>query len=359
MWIPPLLLRRALLAPLMPLLAATALALFPFVLVGHALAALALVVVRRGRVRWRLPRVWLFGIAYLLGETACLLACLALWIRFARRLGCPRSQHLHLAVLRRFLDSLVGLAGFTFRFRLQVHEPVSQPLDPARMGGAEPVIVLARHAGPGASFVLVHLLMSRYDRAPRIVLTERLRLDPSIDVLLSRLGCRFIGPGGAVATAAVAELAGSLRAHDALVLFPEGGDWTPTRQRLAVARLRRKGLHVQAERAEQMVHVLPPRPAGTVAALAAAPTADVVVFGHTGHEHLQDLQSVWAALPLRRELAVLWWREPSTGVPSGEQEITEWLFDLWHRIDSWVGEQGDLAEVSAPAADRMHHEATG
>ena len=100
-----------------------------------------------------------------------------------------------------------------------------------------------------------------------------------------------------------------------------------------------------------MVHVLPPRPAGTVAALAAAPTADVVVFSHTGHDHLQDLQSVWAALPLRRELDVLWWREPAAGVPSGEQQITEWLFDLWHRIDSWVGEQGDLDEVSFPTGE--------
>lgn len=353
MWIPPLLLRRVLLAPLMPLLAAVALALFPVVLVGHAIVALARTVVRRGRVRWRLPRVWLFGIAYLLGETACLVACLALWLRFARRLGCPRSQQLHLAVLRRFLDVLVGLAAFTFRFRLHVHEPVSRPLDPARLGGADPALVLARHAGPGASFVLVHLLMSRYDRAPRIVLTDRLRLDPSIDVLLSRLGCRFIGPGGDVATAAIAELAGSLQSHDALVLFPEGGDWTPTRQRLAVDRLRRKGLRVQAERAAQMVHVLPPRPAGTVAALAAAPTADIVVFSHTGHDDLQDLQSVWAALPLRRELQVLWWREPAGGVPSDEQEITEWLFDLWHRIDTWVGEQGDLDEVSAPAGEAL------
>ncbi len=332
----------------MPVLAVIALALFPLVLVGHALVALVLVAVRRRHVRWRLPRVWLFGIAYLVGETVCVLACLALWLRFAGRLRSPRSQELHLVLLRRFLGALLGLAGFTFRFRLQVHEPVTQPQDPERMSGEEPVLVLARHAGPGASFVLVHLLMSRYGRAPRIVLTERLRLDPSIDVLLSRLGCRFIARGGDVATAAVQDLASSLGPHDALVLFPEGGDWTPTRQRLAVARLRRKGLRVQAEQAARMVHVLPPRPAGTVAALSAAPLADVVVFSHTGHDHLQDLQSVWAALPLRRELDVLWWREPATAVPSGEDEVGEWLYDLWRRIDHWVEEQGELTVVTQP-----------
>jgi len=355
MWVPPWVLRRLLVAPLMPLLAVVALALFPLVLVGHALVALVLFVVRRRKVRWRLPRCWLFGIAYLVGETACLLACLALWLRFAGRVGNPRSLELHHALLRRFLGALVGLAGFTFRFRLQVHEPVTEPLDPEHLVGEEPVVVLARHAGPGASFVLVHLLMSRYGREPRIVLTERLRWDPSIDVLLSRLGCRFIARGGDVATAAIADLAGSLDAHDALVLFPEGGDWTPTRRRLAIGRLRRKGLHVQAERAAQLVHVLPPRPAGTVAALSAAPEADVVVFGHTGHDDLQDLQSVWAALPLRRELDVMWWREPAAVVPTGEEQISDWLFELWRRIDSWVEEQGDLATVT----DQPHEQAAG
>jgi len=330
----------------MPVLGLVALALFPVVLIGHALVAVVLIVVRRKQVRWRLPRVWLFGVAYLFGETACLMGCLVLWLRFAGRLRSPRSQELHLALLRRFLGALIGLAGFTFRFRLQVHEPVTQPQDPERMSGEEPVLVLARHAGPGASFVLVHLLMSRYGRVPRVVLTERLRLDPSVDVLLTRLGSRFIARGGDVATAAVEDLAGSLGSHDALVLFPEGGDWTPTRQRLAVSRLRRKGLRVQAEQAARMVHVLPPRPAGTVAALSAAPGADVVVFSHTGHDHLQDLQSVWAALPLRRELDVLWWREPAADVPDGEQEISAWLFDLWRRIDHWVEEQGDLRAVT-------------
>ncbi len=330
----------------MPVLGVVALALFPVVLVGHAVVAAVLLVVRRRPVRWRLPRVWLFGIAYLLGETACLLACFALWLRFARRLGSLRSQELHLALLGRFLGALVGLAGFTFRFWLQVHEPVTEPDDAERLSSPEPVIVLARHAGPGASFVLVHLLISRYDRVPRIVLTERLRWDPAIDVLLSRLGCRFIARGGAVATAAIADLAAALGQHDALVLFPEGGDWTPTRHRLAVARLRRKGLAVQADRAAGMTHVLPPRPAGTFAALSASSVPEVVVFSHTGHDHLNDLQSVWAALPLRRELDLVWWREPVAGTATDEEAVGTWLFDLWHRIDHWVDEQADLEAAS-------------
>lgn len=332
----------------MPALALVALALFPVVLTGAACAAVIRFGVRRQQPRWRLPRAWLFAIAYLCGETGCLIACLGLWLRFSRRLDGPASQRGHLALLQRFLGLLIRLAGITFGFRLEVHEPVTQPRDTERMSGQEAVLVLARHAGPGASFVLVHLLMSRYRRVPRIVLTERLRLDPAIDVLLGRLGCRFIASGGEAAVAAVAELAAALQPRDALVLFPEGGDWTPTRQRFAVARLRRRGLHVQAQRAAQMVHVLPPRPAGTLAAVTAAPAADVVVFSHTGHDDLQDLSSVWRSLPLRRPLDVIWWREAAVNVPRGEAAVVDWLFDLWQRIDVWVAEQDDLAILVPP-----------
>lgn len=342
---PPWPVRRLLVAPLMPVLALLALALFPAVLVGHAVLAVLLVAFGRRPVRWRLPRLWLFGVAYLLGETACLVACLALWLRFFHRLRSGGARQAHELLLRRFLAALIRLAEFTFRFRLEVHEPISRRHESARMAGPAPVLVLARHAGPGASFVLVHLLMERYARSPRIVLTERLRWDPAIDVLLSRIGCRFIGRGGDAASDAVRELARDLAPREALVLFPEGGDWTPTRQRLAVARLRFRGLHVQAARAEKMVHVLPPRPAGTAAALQAAPSADVVVFSHTGHDELLDLPSVWAALPLRRALDVIWWREPSAPRTGDEAATGEWLFDLWRRIDTWVAEQHELARL--------------
>jgi hypothetical protein len=91
---------------------------------------------------------------------------------------------------------------------------------------------------------------------------------------------------------AVAELASQLTYRDALVLFPEGSDWTPTRHWLAVRRLRRKGLNAQADAAAGMPNVLPPRPAGTFAALQAAPAAEVAVFMHTGHDELLDAASI-------------------------------------------------------------------
>lgn len=343
---PPWLVRRLLVVPAVVALAALAVALLPVAAFVDVVVAAGLALSGRAP-RLRLARVWLFAVTYLLLEVTCVLACLALWVRHLGRLRSAAAREDHLRLLRAFLSALVTVAEHLFRFRLQVHEPVTRPEDAARLAARSPVVVLARHAGPGASFVLVHLLMQRYGRRPQIVLTERLRWDPAVDLLLTRVGCSFIGRGGDDAAAAVEELAGRLHGDDALVLYPEGGDWTPTRQRLAVARLRRRGLRVQAQRAASMRHVLPPRPGGTRAALQAAPQADVVVVTHTGHDELLDVQSLWAALPLRRELDVLWWRERTLPDTADEDAVAEWLFDLWQRISDWIDEQRDLDRLSA------------
>ncbi len=354
--VPPWIVRRFLIAPLMPLLALMALALLPVVTAGQAICAAVVVGVRRRRVRWRLPRVWAFGVVYLFGETACLLACLALWIGSGcgARMDTERQLRWHLGLLRRFLAALVAVAGFVFRFRLEIEEPLAHPDDASRMASPRPLLVLARHAGPGASFVLVHLLLTRYERRPRIVLKAQLRLDPSFDVLISRVGGRFIAPGkGRPGEAArvIAEVAANLQDRDALLLYPEGGDWTPTRHRLAVAGLRRRGRGAQAAQAARMTHVLPPKPAGTLAALRAAPGADVVVFTHTGHDELLDIVSIWNALPLRVQLRLVWWREPAAQLPDGDDSREDWLQGVWSRIDAWVGEQIELARLTQPRED--------
>jgi 1-acyl-sn-glycerol-3-phosphate acyltransferase len=351
--VPPWLIRRLFIAPLMPILAVLALVLLPVVIVGQAICAVFAVVVLRHKAKWRLPRVWSFAVVYLFGETACLVACFGLWVAsgFGRRLQSERQQRWHLVLLRRFLAGLVAVAGFVFRFRLDIEEPTTHPQDADRMAAARPILVLARHAGPGASFVLVHLLLSRYERRPRVVLKEQLRLDPSFDVLLTRLGCKFIPTGEGhrdEAISLIAETAAGLEERDALLLYPEGGDWTPTRHRLAVAGLRKRGRRAEAAKAVLMPHVLPPKPGGTLAALNAAPNADVVVFTHTGHDELLDIVSIWNALPLRAELRLVWWREGAWTLPSEDEQREAWLLEIWTRVDAWIGEQIELARVSSP-----------
>jgi hypothetical protein len=346
-------LRRLVLAPLMPILGVIAVVVWVLVAALSVLIDPAVSLLYRRHPRWRVLRVVTFAVCYFLGETVCLLCCLAVWLAsgFGVRIGRPRAVRAHEFLLRQFLRGLVWASGWIFGFHLLVTEPDRHPLDVRRAEGVAPILVLARHAGPGASFALVELLMSRYHRRVKVVLKEQLRLDPSVDVLLTRTGCTWL-PARRLregeAAGRVGDAAAALAPHDALVLFPEGADWTPVRHLEAVARLRGRGLVQQARAALRMPHVLPPRPAGTLAALQGAPDADVFVFTHTGHDRLLDFASTWAALPLRLPLHMTWWREAASGVPrDSEDAVGDWLQQSWADIDAWIDEQQNLDELRA------------
>src|SRR3954454_9261566 len=115
----------------------------------------------------------------------------------------------------------------------------------------------------------------------------------------------------------IAELATGLDENDVLVLFPEGGNFTPGRRERAIRRLRELGLTTMAERAARMRHVLAPRPGGTLAALDAAPEAGVIWVAHTGVDKLIAMADVWRGLPLDTTITMRWWRVPSEEVPVG------------------------------------------
>ena len=181
--------------------------------------------------------------------------------------------------------------------------------------------------------------MHWYDREPRVVLKDTLQWDPAIDVLLNRLPARFISPNpgqGEDVESQIAELARDLDEDDAFVIFPEGGNFTAKRRDRAIAKLRQLGLQRMAERAEAMTHVLAPRPGGFIAALDAAPEADVVLVAHTGLDHLLTVGDLWRELPMDKQIVMRWWRVSRADIPAGREERIDWLFGQWELIDAWV-----------------------
>ncbi len=157
-------------------------------------------------------------------------------------------------------------------------------------------------------------------------------------MLLNRLPNRFIAPGGPGSSAEeeIAALATGLDSNDALVIFPEGGNFTPNRRLRSIERLRSLGLHRMAERAEAMRHVLAPRPGGLLAALDAAPEAGVIFVAHTGLDRMLTAADVWRELPMDKRIVMRWWSVPPDEIPAGRQERIDWLFDWWARIDAWI-----------------------
>jgi len=341
--LPPRWARRLVLAPGVVLLTVLVLGVLPLAVLVAAVASPLI------PGRWRPLRVLWMVVLYLLLESAALVVLLTLWVcsGFGWKIRSPRFERAHYDLAQWLLHFLFAESQRVLRVRVSVEGP-----EPAHLTG-RPLLVFARHAGPGDSFLIVHALLSWYDREPRIVLKDALQWDPLVDVLLSRLPNRFIRPGGErkgapTGTELVRELATGLDSDDALLIFPEGGNYTDRRRARAIAKLREKGLIEEADKAERMRHVLPPRPGGVGAAVDAAPGADVVWVAHSGLDHVITVGDMWRALPLDTTIRMRWWLVPADEVPTGEGDRGDWLFAWWTRIDEWIGEQRE-AEGTALA----------
>jgi 1-acyl-sn-glycerol-3-phosphate acyltransferase len=349
--LPPRGLRRFVLAPLVIVLAVALVVLSPLI----ALLAVTFSLARRspsGRMRGL--RLLLFALAWLTGETATLFMCLGLWLAsgFGGRMHTEPFQSRHYAIMRWFLEVIYRTATGTFGVRVEVDEPeLTADEQAARL--ARPVIVLSRHAGPGDSLLLVRHLLSMYGRRPRVVMKATMQLDPSLDVVGNRLPNVFIRhsrAGDGIFSEQIERLAGGLDRLGALVIFPEGGNWTPGRWRRGVRRLEERGRGDLAARARDMPNLLPPHTGGVLSAIAACPTADVIFVAHAGLDRIVTVGDVWRNLRVDQTIRARWWRVPAAEVPrSADHEAqVRWLYDWWRRIDTWISQNRPDA-TGAPA----------
>ncbi len=288
-----------------------------------------------GRLR-PLRLLWL-AIMHLGLESIMLIELFGLWIAsgfglFIRR---PWFERVHYDIAQTYLIIFFREARRVLRLKIVTEGPTPDAFP------GEPLLVCCRHAGPGDSFTLMYALMHWYGREPRVVLKDTLAWDPAIDVILNRVPSRFISgrpKTGHDLESQIAELATGLDENDAFVIFPEGGNFTPERRRRAIDKLRRLGLEAMARRAERMQHVLAPRPGGLLAALDAAPEADIVLVAHTGLDHLLTVADVWRELPMDKQIIMRWWRVPRNEIPDGRDDRIDWLFSRWEQIDRWIAE---------------------
>jgi 1-acyl-sn-glycerol-3-phosphate acyltransferase len=339
--LPPTWVRRLLLAPAVWFIGVW---LIVFTL---PLGGIVLVLVSFALPGWLKPlRVAGFALTYLACEVVALTACFLTWVAsgFGWAIRRPFFVRVHYGLMRGLLETLFVLGRRFFHLRVvRAGEIDPDDLDADGVLDDRPRIVMSRHAGPGDSFLLVREILSWTGRRPRIVLKDTLRIDPMIDVLLGRLPMVFVpartlGQGAAVA--AITELASTMGRNDALLIFPEGGNFTARRRELGIERLRAAGLDDAADRARALEHLLAPRPGGVGAALRASPGADVVVVAHTGLEQLTDLRALWREIPVAKTLYVGWQVHRASEVPTGTVELSEWLFDRWVEVDRWIDAVG-------------------
>lgn len=352
--VPPRVIRRMVLAPLAIVVALALAVLFPL------LALLTFVFSWIGRARphrTRTLRLLFFALVWLFAESAVLFMCLGLWLAsgFGGRLRTEPFARRHYAVMRWFLDSVYDAARRAFGLRVEVEEPALTGSElAARL--ARPVIVLSRHAGPGDSFLLVRQLLSVYQRRPRVVMKAALQLDPGIDVVVNRLPNVFVNhakTGEHTFTEQIERLASGLDQTGALVIFPEGGNWTPGRWQRGIGRLEQLGRRDLAARARHMPNLLAPRSGGAFAAIQACPQADVIFVAHAGLDRLVTAGDVWRHLSVGQEIRAKWWRIPCDEVPRelDHEAQLQWLYAWWERIDDWISQNRPADEQPGERPD--------
>ena len=320
---------------LLLLLSAVALALLPIAIVLSALrSALDRVLpVRSGHLR--AARFAAFAGTYLAAEFAGLFN--ALRLRAA-------DHDAHYELLTRLLSMLFRTARKAFRLEIV---PPAQGVDLPD----GPLIVFSRHAGPGDSFLLAYALLAVGGRRPRLVAKETLRLDPLIDIVLGRTPNCFVGRSErarADAPRRIGELSAALGPRDALLAFPEGGNFTAKRRRHLIDRLRRQRNRRILATASSLNHVLPAKPTGVFAAVdAAPPNAHVLFVAHTGLDRIETVPEAWRAIPLQHPVRLAWWSVPVPDIPAADCARETWLKEQWTRIDAWI----DRAAHSDAGAD--------
>lgn len=334
--VPPRWVRRIVLAPLVLVMCSALVAISPVLIVASAIADLFV------RGNWRTMRMVAFGTFYVFLEAAALVALFVLWIRFGfgTRVKTGRSKDVHFRLMTFYLKVMYRAVTKLFGLRVNVEE--RQPPQPG------PIVVFSRHAGPGNSLLLIGTMMVAYARKPRIVMLAKLQWDPLFDVMFNRLPNRFISHEKGKSeqyVAAIGDLARNLGDRDAFVLFPEGRDFTQRLRKRAIELLRAKGFDKHADRAEQMLYVLPPRHKGPLAAITNAPNADVVFVAHSVLEDLGSFKELWRRIPLTEKVDGRYWRVPADRVPRAEADVIEWLYEWWEEIDQWV----EAHKVTEPA----------
>ena len=308
----------------------------PVWLLGAAIADLA-----SGLRRLPTVRLGLFGVVYLAHEWGGLTAAVFLWVRerFRRAvLRQPADPATDTAPFRRvqawWATSLLGWASRLVGLRLEVPDPTSLP--------ADSFILLSRHASMVDAILPVELVTKRLDRFVHYVLKAELRFVPNLDLFGHRLGNYFVSRGGDgdSEARAISRFARGALPDSVLVIFPEGTYATPTTRDRVIASLERRGEELVAGYARSLQHLLPPKPAGTLALLAEQPDLDVVVFGHVGLEGVAHPSGLRRSLPLERPVVIDWWHHPRAEIPSDDAGRVAWLNDRWRTLDAWVASVG-------------------
>lgn len=302
------------------------------------------------RGRWRLPlaRLLAFALGWAWLETVSVGVAAALWI--ARR---HRDLALHYLLQRWWADRLMRLLRRTTGIRVEADGV--EALTPG------PVVLLCRHASLADSLVSAWVITTLARLHPRYVLKRELLADPCLDIVGNRLPNHFLdreAPDSATELVALERLAAGMGERDVAVIFPEGTRASPRKRERALARIAERDPE-RARRLAPLAHLIPPRPAGTLALVAGAPpAADVAIAWHTGFDGLDTFGGILRHLarpPRPVHFSIR--RVPRAEIPPPDRadEFLTWLDATWLRADTEVAARIRGVPIDAPPSAHPPH----
>jgi len=285
--------------------------------------------------RWRFPtlRLLAFAVVYLAHQWVGIARAVEISMasRFTRRSGLPAERDVQAWWAASLLQWANRLLGVDF-----------EPVDLSKLPSGS-FILLSRHASMVDAVLPIVLICGHLKRYAHYVLKDELLWDPVINIFGTRLGNQFVARGQRTDADldGIARMADGALPHSALVIFPEGTYATARNRSRVLESLRRKVGSGELESdvvayAEKLDHLLPPKPAGTLALMAHRPDADIVVLGHVGLENMADLSGLRRQLPLRNPIAIRYWVHPRNDLPVDPEALETWLRRRWIDLDHWI-----------------------
>jgi len=269
---------------------------------------------------------------YLACEAIGIFAAAGLWIwKHTVGMEDERWRDVHFRLEAWWGTMLFRAVEMFFGVRLEVE-------DEARIGSG-PYLLLVRHASIGDTLLASALVSRRYGIRLRYVLKRELLWDPSLDLVGHRIPNVFVARGSDDSEREVRrirELGHGLGLGDGVLIYPEGTRYSEAKRERVLERFRENGDAEMLEYARSLSNVLPPRPAGTLALLDAAPDVDVVMCAHTGFEGAASLKEIWNGALLDRLIRVRFRRIPRREIPAGHEERIHWLREQWKLVGDWV-----------------------
>ena len=241
---------------------------------------------------------------------------------------------------KRFVDANASLqrgwttylfGGFRVIFNMKVE------VEGLEVASGGPLLLFVRHSSTADTVLAATLVANPHKLLLKYVLKRELLWDPCLDIVGQRLPNAFIdrnAPKREGELSAILELAKDLDERLAVLIYPEGTRFSEAKQKRFVEDLKQKGQDNLAEIAGGYRMVLPPRLAGPLGLIEAAPGVDVVMLEHSGFEGAATFRRFWNGALIGRTIRVRLRRIPADSIPAEGRD--QWLFERWAEMDQWI-----------------------